>query len=92
MFTANGKQNSRVVYETAITGTLTAATGADSQLLMTTVPSDMDTSLGTIIWASDDIAVATVDTDGLVTGVSAGTCNITAEFRGVVATVEFTVT
>ena len=92
MFTTNGKQNSRVVYEVAITGTLTCAALGTDQLTMTTVPLDIDITMGTVYWSSDDEAVATVDENGLVTGVAAGTANITAEFRGVTATEEFTVT
>lgn len=92
MFTTNGKQNSRVIYELSLTGTFTCAAAADSQLGIATIPVDLDTSIGTIYWSSDDEAIATVDADGLVSGVSAGTCNITAEFRGVTATEEFIVT
>ncbi len=91
MFTVNGKQNSRTVFGVSIDGTLTAATAADSQLTIVTEPIGIDTSLGTIYWSSDDEAIATV-VDGLVTGVASGTCNITAEFRGVTATAEFQVT
>lgn len=92
MFTSNGKQNSRVVYSLSVTGALTAAVAATDQLTLVTVPSDLDVTTGTVYWSSDDEAIATVDANGLVTGVLAGTCNITAEFRGVTATAEFTVT
>jgi hypothetical protein len=92
MFTTNGKQNSRVVYDTAITGALTAAAAADDQLAMTTTPLDIDTATGVVYWSSDDEAIATVDATGLVSGILAGTCNITAEFRGVTASAVFTVT
>lgn len=92
MFTSNGKQNSRVIYALTVTGALTAAVLGTDQLSITTIPSDLDTSAGTVYWSSDDEAVATVDANGLVTGVTAGTANITAEFRGVTDTQEFTVT
>lgn len=91
MFTSNGKQNSRVVYSVSVAGTLTVVTGSDTQLTIDTVPADIDTTAGTVYWSSDDEAIATVDTDGLVTGVGTGAANITAEFRGVSATVEVTV-
>lgn len=86
-FTSNGKQNSRVVYETSVTGDLTVTTSTTTQLTMGTIPSDIDTSLDTIYWTSSDPSLATVDTDGLVTGVLAGNVNITASFRGVSSTV-----
>ena len=87
MFTTNGKQNSRVVYSVSVNGTLTVSTGSDTQLTIATVPADIDTTAGTVYWSSDDEAIATVDGTGLVTGVGTGTANITAEFRGVSATV-----
>lgn len=87
MFTTNGKQNSRVVYSVDVSGTLTVTTSTTTQLTIDTVPSDLDTSAGTVYWSSDDESLATVDANGLVTGVLAGTANITAEFRGVSATV-----
>lgn len=92
MFTSNGKQNSRVVFAVSVSGTLTVAVAATTQLTLATVPVDIDTSLGVIYWSSDDELIATVDANGLVTGVLAGTANITGEFRGVTATVEITVT
>ncbi len=91
MFTTNGKQNSRVIYDVSVTGTLTVAIAATTQLTMDTVPTGIDQTTGTVYWSSDDEAIATVDTAGLVTGVASGTVNITAEFRGVTTTVEVTV-
>ena len=92
MFTVNGKQNSRVIYSVSVAGTATVATAATTQLTATWVPSDI-TSLaaGGVKWASSDEAVATVDANGLVTGVAAGTVIITAEVRGVVGSLEVTV-
>jgi uncharacterized protein YjdB len=43
-------------------------------------------------WSSDDEAVATVDSDGLVTAVAAGTCEVTAERLGVSDSCTVTVT
>ena len=87
MFTCNGKQNSRVIYDITASGTLTVAVAGTTQLAIATVPANLDTTQGTVYWTSDDEAIATVDANGLVTGVLAGTANITAEFRGVSSTV-----
>lgn len=90
MWTVNGKQNSRVIYNVTITGTATVATAATTQLTAGWVPSDViDT--GEITWTSSDLAKATVDDTGLVTGVAAGVVIITAEIRGVVGSLEVTV-
>jgi len=90
-FTANGKQNSRVVYDLTVSGTATVASTETTQLAIVTTPADLDVSDGTVYWTSSDAAVATVDANGLVTGVSAGVVNITAEFRGVSHALEVTV-
>ena len=95
MFTVNGKQNSRVIYELTVSGTATVAVAATTQLSVVTVPADIQVNDGTgnstIRWLSSDPAKATVDQNGLVTGVAAGTTIITAEFRGVVGELEVTV-
>ncbi|MGG1616262.1 leucine-rich repeat protein [Paenibacillus sp. NRS-1781] len=46
----------------------------------------------TVTWASSDPAIATVDTEGAVTGVSAGTARITATTNGKSASSQITVT
>ena len=95
MFTVNGKQNSRVIYELTVSGTATVAVAATTQLSVVTVPADIQVNDGTgnstIRWLSSDPLKATVDDNGLVTGVAAGTTIITAEFRGVVGELEVTV-
>ena len=95
MFTVNGKQNSRVVYDVTVSGTATVATTATTQLTVTTTPAGIitndGTGGGTVVWESSNPAKATVDQNGLVTGVAAGTTIITAEFRGVVGELEVTV-
>lgn len=95
MFTVNGKQNSRVVYDLTVTGTATVATAATTRLTVTTTPAGVITNDGTggstVTWTSSNPAKATVDQNGLVTGVAAGTTIITAEFRGVVGELEVTV-
>lgn len=92
MFTVNGKQNSRVIYDVTVSGTATVATAATTQLAATWVPSDVNVvNAGGVKWASSNEAIATVDANGLVTGVAAGTVIITAEVRGVVGSLEVTV-
>jgi len=44
-----------------------------------------------IAWSTDNAAVATVDQTGLVTGIGAGTCTITATAGALVNTVSVTV-
>ena len=95
MFTVNGKQNSRVIYELTVSGTATVAVAATTQLSVVTVPADIQVNDGTgnstVRWLSSNPLKATVDDNGLVTGVAAGTTIITAEFRGVVGELEVTV-
>lgn len=95
MFTVNGKQNSRVIYDLTVSGTATVAVAATTQLSVVTVPADIQVNDGTgnsaVRWLSSDPLKATVDDNGLVTGVAAGTTIITAEFRGVVGELEVTV-
>ena len=95
MFTVNGKQNSRVVYDLTVTGTATVATAATTQLTVTTTPAGVVTNDGSgsgkVTWTSSNPAKATVDQNGLVKGVAAGTTIITAEFRGVVGELKVTV-
>lgn len=87
MFTINGKQNSRVVYAIEIEGAATVTTLATSQLTVLTTPAGIEANDGTesgkIDWLSSDESKATVDENGLVTGVAAGSVTITATFRGV---------
>lgn len=58
-----------------------------SQLIATTNPAG-----GIVTWESSDLAVATVSSTGLVTGVGNGTCTITARSGDVSATCTATVT
>lgn len=90
MWNVNGKQNSRVIYQVDVTGTGTVTVGNTDQLTAAVVPSNViDT--GGVTWGSSDETKATVDANGLVTGVAAGVTTITAEVRGVVGTLEVTV-
>lgn len=63
--------------------------GSSLQLNATLQPSG---ATGTVTWSSDDTDVATVNSYGLVTGVSAGTATITASVASYNATCEITVT
>jgi hypothetical protein len=93
MWTVNGKQNSRVVYKVTVSGTATVAVAGTSQLAVALVPAGLSADeYGEVTWTSSDVTKATVSNAGLVTGVAAGSCIITAEIRGVVGSVEFTVT
>ena len=95
MFTVNGKQNSRVIYDLTVSGTATVAVAATTQLSVATVPADIQVNDGTgnstVRWLSSNPTKATVSNNGLVTGVAAGTSIITAEFRGVVGELKVTV-
>lgn len=55
---------------------VTIATAATSQFVATVLPSTASNK--GVVWESSNEAVATVDTDGLVTGVSIGTATIMA--------------
>ena len=92
MFTANGKQNSRVVFDVKVAGTATVAAAATTQLTMTVTPVNLDLTDAAIYWKSSDVTKATVDDNGLVTGVAAGAVTISAEYRGVVDSLAVTVT
>lgn len=95
MFTVNGKQNSRVVYAIEIEGATTVTTTGSTQLTVKATPAGVETNDGTesgkVDWLSSDEAKATVDENGMVTGVAAGAVIIMASFRGVIDEHEITV-
>ncbi|EES50080.1 Ig-like domain-containing protein [Clostridium botulinum] len=68
---------------------LTLKEGNSKTITATTTPSAVD-----VEWSSDDEAIATVDSNGKVTGIKEGTCTVTAQIKGtdVKATCEVTVT
>lgn len=57
--------------------TVNLEVGGSQPLVASPVPGDAD--LGTVLWSSSDEAVATVDNNGNVTAVAAGTATITAK-------------
>ena len=67
----------------------------DETLQLKTAVSPADAQLPEILWSSDNEAVATVSSEGVVTAVGKGTCTITVETVGtpsVKATLQVTVT
>lgn len=92
MWTVNGKQNSRVIYGVTVSGDATVATSSSVTLSASWIPVDVNEDrAGGVTWTSSDVAKATVDDMGVVTGVAAGPTLITAEVRGVIGSLEFTV-
>lgn len=70
--------------------TKTLEEGQSFTINATVLPADADDK--TLLWVSDNLAVATVNDSGLVVGVSAGTANITASNAVVSNTCAVTVT
>ena len=69
--------------------TLSINSNSSEQLIATLTP---ETAFGTIMWSSSDESVATVDANGVVSGVTGGTCTITAKISGSLKTATCTVT
>lgn len=70
-------------------GKLSLNTGATAQLTAAVTPS---TATGTVTWASSSPLIATVDANGRVSALKAGTTTITASVGKVTASVDVTVT
>lgn len=70
-------------------GKLSLSTGTTAQLTAAVTPS---TATGTVTWASSSPLIATVDANGRVSALKAGTTTITASVGKVTATVDMTVT
>lgn len=63
-------------------------------MVVTAVPEDATDAaavVGAVTWASDNDAIATVAADGTITGVAAGTANITATSGTFTAAIKATV-
>ena len=92
--TAVGKGTATITVTTADgnhTATCEALVGGNTkQLTATVAPANADDS--TLVWTSGNAKVATVDQNGLVTAVGAGTTTITATAGGKSATCTVTVT
>ena len=69
--------------------TLTMNSGTSAQLTASITP---ETAFASIIWKSSDESVATVDANGVVTGVAGGACTITATAGGSLKTATCMVT
>jgi hypothetical protein len=84
--------NANTVDSIALTPT-TATVGVGSTTQLNAVPQDSGGNpvSATIAWSSSDASKATVDQNGLVTGVAQGAANITATVGAVVATCVITV-
>lgn len=93
LFTSNGKQNSRMIYGVTVTGSSTVSSSGDEQMTLAVTPSTIEETeySSAIVWSSSDESVATVDDNGLVSGVSSGSATITATVRGVPGSIEITV-
>lgn len=82
--------DTRTLTEVAVTPTSVAITGTGTQQMVATAKYDNGDQVvvtGTASWASDNEPVATVSASGLVTGVSAGSANVTAVFGGVTSNI-----
>lgn len=79
-----GQLKVNTVVKTATPVEVTPATGAVAVGAVTTLKAEVGTRDFTqgVTWSSDDTSVATVSPNGVVTGVSAGTANISATHPG----------
>ena len=82
----------QVLTSITVSGGSTVVAGSTLQLIAAARDQVGKAMTGVFTWASDATAVATVSTSGLVTGVAAGSANITASAGGVNGTAAITVT
>lgn len=71
--------------------TLNLETGKTSTLKVSTLPAEIDISKETITWTSSNEKIATVDSNGVVTAIKAGTTTISATVLGQTAQCTVTV-
>ena len=93
MFTCNGKQNSRMIFGAIVSGTSTVAKSQKVTLMIEPDPISitLDEYVDEVVWSSSNTNIATVDENGVVTGVAPGTAVITGVIRGVPGTLKITV-
>lgn len=72
--------------------TTAASVAVDGTVTLTAVSTPAGATASDIAWSSGNPAVATVSSAGVVTGVSAGTAIITANYGGITAAARITVT
>jgi len=92
-FAMNITADTVLISSVSISGDTTVQEGLTTQLSAFLLPADATDQ--TVSWSSDNTNIATVDTEGNVTGVAAGTANITAtanDASGQSDTVEVTIT
>lgn len=77
--------------EVALNKTALEGIEGESAQLTATVTPEGEVLPATTVWSSSDEAVATVDADGLVSFIAAGNAVITADYNGVKATCDVTV-
>lgn len=82
-----------MIYGVTVTGSSTVSSSGDEQMTLAVTPSTIEETeySSAIVWSSSDESVATVDDNGLVSGVSSGSATITATVRGVPGTIDITV-
>jgi len=95
--TAGGKSGgsavtvSTKISSVTVTGDASISVAATSQLVATAYSSTGTVVATTFSWASNNTAVATVSSTGLVTGVAEGTAVVTATAKGVSGSITITV-
>lgn len=91
-WTVNGAQNTRTLWSLNVSGTNSVLAGEQIEdIIVDTVPVDLDRGVDVVTYESKNTDIATVDANGVVTGVSAGEVDICAYFRGVEGKLTITV-
>jgi len=69
------------VYTLTLSDSSISGSVSDTRQLIAIVELDGETVVRDVVWESDDISIATVDSNGLVSFVSVGTCNISCSLE-----------